>query len=154
MKKRFWRAKVEPTKHEPPLEVRENAPVAQVKERGRMSWMDKMIAEQQEKGAFDQLEGRGKPLNIRLDDPPEAVLNGILKNADARPAWVDLQHEIRNQIAALLKRQPRIADEAMEEAIQEINQKIKRYNVMVPTPLLQKGLVNREHLSDMLSKWS
>lgn len=67
------------------------------------SWVDKLIAEAQERGDFDDLPGHGKPL--RIEDAPFAggleVGFGILKNAGIAPFWVELEKEMRATAARM-----------------------------------------------------
>lgn len=61
-------------------------------------------------GAFDNLPGKGQPLNLEDDPntPPHLRLaNRILKNANVLPDWVQLDVEIRkskDEVAALFRR--------------------------------------------------
>ena len=64
------------------------------------------------------------------------MLTSIMKNANYQPAWVELRKEIAADIKRLLDLQePNAIPEAEVEAI---NQKIMKYNRIVPNPQLQK----------------
>src|SRR5689334_13110225 len=55
-------------------------------------------------GAFDDLPGKGKPL--QLDPSPNAVVRNLLKEADAKPEWVELPIQIDalvDEAAGILK---------------------------------------------------
>src|SRR3954454_4961677 len=56
--------------------------------RDPLSAIDQIIQEARESGQFDDLEGKGKPL--RLDTSPDAVVNGLLKQAGVLPEWAEL----------------------------------------------------------------
>lgn len=59
---------------------------------------ERKIQEALEEGAFDDLPGKGQPLNLKDDPntPPHLRLaNRILKNANVPPDWVQLDLEIR-----------------------------------------------------------
>jgi hypothetical protein len=62
--------------------------------RDPMSAFDKIITEAQQEGKFEELEGKGKPLQI--DTSPDAVVKGILKEANVSitPEWITLAIEI------------------------------------------------------------
>jgi hypothetical protein len=67
-----------------------------------MSWMeavaDRKIKEAQDEGLFDNLPGKGKPLNLDEDSrvPPEQRLaNKLLKEANVLPDWIELDKEVR-----------------------------------------------------------
>jgi DnaJ-like protein len=62
--------------------------------RDPMTTLDQIIAEAQREGKFEDLEGKGKPLVI--DTSPDAVIKGILKEANVllTPEWITLASEI------------------------------------------------------------
>ncbi|MBD2869129.1 DnaJ family domain-containing protein [Paenibacillus arenilitoris] len=112
-------------------------------------WLDEMYKEQQKKGAFDHLPGKGKPLNLDSGD----VFTSILKNANVLPDWLQLQQEIREQIRKLLTSPPDNSDNKWDQEIAEINIKIKKYNTMVPTAILQKRQVARDTIQEQYQQW-
>lgn len=62
--------------------------------------IDEAIAD----GAFDNLPGRGKPLNLNENpnEPPDmAMANKILKNNDVTPAWIGNRKALLKEIEAL-----------------------------------------------------
>jgi len=67
-----------------------------------MSWIeiiaDRKIRDAQEEGAFDNLPGKGKPLNLDFDPrvPPELrATYRLMKEAQILPDWIQLDKEIR-----------------------------------------------------------
>jgi hypothetical protein len=66
--------------------------------RGRLDhWMDELIREAQQRGDFDDLPGKGKPLHLDDRDPlvgMEADVYKVLKNAGFTPEWVELRKQI------------------------------------------------------------
>ncbi|MDX1780689.1 MAG: DUF1992 domain-containing protein [Thalassovita sp.] len=52
------------------------------------------IAEAEAEGAFDNLEGVGKPLP-ECDDPENALLNRLVKEAGGVPEFVSLSRELQ-----------------------------------------------------------
>ena len=74
------------------------------------SWIDQEIREAQERGKFDNLPGRGKPIDLT----PNPFAQGqdlafkILKDAGYAPEWIELDKAIRMKIerarAALVRR--------------------------------------------------
>jgi hypothetical protein len=65
---------------------------------GFIKIVEQRIREAQEKGEFDNLEGRGKPLNFAADQSVAEELRlayKILKNADCLPPEIELKKEIR-----------------------------------------------------------
>ena len=69
------------------------------------SLIDQIVQNAERQGAFDNLPGAGKPLP-HLDDPQNAVLNRMMKEADAKSPVVVL----RNQILALQAQVNAMAD--------------------------------------------
>ncbi len=67
--------------------------------KGFQKIVEERIRVAQQKGQFDNLDGRGKPLppDVIGDTVPEDLRLSyrILKNADCVPAEVELKHEIR-----------------------------------------------------------
>jgi DnaJ-like protein len=82
--------------------------------------MDHQIQEAMNRGAFDNLPGKGKPLDL---DPrsggADAIVAGILKEANVTPEWVQLSRQIdesKQQIAGALEGAPRRASEHRQAA--------------------------------------
>ena len=114
------------------------------------NWMDTMIEQHAKDGGFDNLPGKGKPLNI---DPNSDVFDGILKNAGAVPQWIALQQEIRQDIRRAVLMKESEANVDLDGTIAQINAKIRRFNTQCPTPLLQKRPISAENITERLSDW-
>jgi hypothetical protein len=109
---------------------------------------ERKIAETVERGEFDDLPGKGKPLNFS-DDPLEAphhrLANKILKNAGIAPLEVSLRREL-----AQLKReyaQTKTAEER-QALMREIRLMALRINLMRQMP------VHAEATEAILDDWS
>ncbi|MGE7632646.1 DUF1992 domain-containing protein [Bacillus paramycoides] len=93
-------------------------------------------------GAFNDLPGKGKPLNLDKDLSynPEKQLYRTLKNNHVLPRWIELSKEIDN-----LKEKQKEAKDAEEAAklIQTINKKVSEHNVLCP-PSAQKMRVKTD----------
>ncbi|MFE5321070.1 DnaJ family domain-containing protein [Paenibacillus sp. NPDC056579] len=117
-------------------------------------WMDKVIAEERKKGTLDHLPGLGKPLHLHKENSMEAIVNDVLKTAHFLPPWIQLQHEIRDDIArAITKLQSNDSDHQQDE-LDEINQKISKYNKICPIPHLQKVQLTRDNITIQYEKWT
>jgi hypothetical protein len=69
----------------------------------RESLIDKMIRESMERGEFDDLPGRGQPIDLSenpFEDPELRTVHRLLRNAGFAPAWI----EERKDIAAEFER--------------------------------------------------
>ena len=85
---------------------------------------DERIREAMERGEFDNLEGKGQPLQLEDDShlPPDLrIAHKILKNADCLPPELELRKEIRST-------------EALLEGISDVKEKygcMKKLNFMI-----------------------
>ncbi len=130
--------------------------------------VDKIIRQAMEEGRFDNLPGKGRPLDLGDEDEDEMwAANHILKNADLAPAWIEERREIVALIAQAQGRLMRswrwrtealtcgepyafVADEwqralsRFREAVEEINRRIRTYNLKAPTPLVHLHVLDVE----------
>ncbi|HWI64586.1 MAG TPA: DUF1992 domain-containing protein [Symbiobacteriaceae bacterium] len=98
--------------------------------------MEQVIQEAQQRGDFDDLPGKGKPLNLRDSDPYgglEAEVYRTLKEAGFTPDWVELRKKIISEINWL---RANAASPERPSRIVETNILIDRHNRVVPTPSL------------------
>jgi DnaJ family protein C protein 28 len=71
--------------------------------RGSMTlehWIDQQILEAQERGDFDNLAGKGQPLNLTPDPfaQDRELAFKILKDAGFAPEWIELDKAIRSKL--------------------------------------------------------
>ncbi|SFS93873.1 DUF1992 domain-containing protein [Paenibacillus sp. 453mf] len=103
-----------------------------------------------ERGGMDNLKGQGKPLEIS----DGSVVDSMMKNANYLPKWIELQKEIRAHILATLEIMENNGEKnKVNEEIDTINLKIQKYNLMVPTSILQKGFISPENIKNKYSHW-
>lgn len=100
--------------------------------------MSAIIKKAEKDGHFDNLPGKGKPLNLGTDyfKPPEKQLYKTLKDNHILPRWVELANEIdqlKEDISTLDGKEKR-------KIIKQANKKIKDYNYACP-PSLQKNKI-------------
>jgi len=114
---------------------------------------ERKILEAMERGEFDDLPGKGKPLDLS-DDPmvPDdlRVAYKILKNSGFLPPELELHNEIvrlRDLVRAL-------DDEKLRSArIKELNVKLLRFNVMKKRPVNLEGIPEyRDRVMDKLAR--
>lgn len=107
-----------------------------IRDRRFQDVIDDAIETAMKEGAFDNLPGKGKP--IKLDDNPferdRWLEHHILSNAHFAPEWVELQKEIRAELA-WVRRHPDHPER--QERIEKLNAKIDRFNLLVPSVSLQ-----------------
>jgi DnaJ homolog subfamily C member 28 len=65
------------------------------------SWVDQQIREAQERGAFDNLPGRGQCLDLTPNPyaPDQELAFKILKDAGFAPEWIEQDKAIRSRLA-------------------------------------------------------
>jgi hypothetical protein len=119
------------------------------------SWIERLIREAMEGGAFDRLAGSGEPLQLDDDShvPPDVrMAHKLLRDNDLAPEWITLGKELEAQQAAILKALRRAAHvyrrayrnhdqaEARWQAAlakfrgdaERYNRKVLNYNLKVP----------------------
>ncbi|KEK23415.1 DUF1992 domain-containing protein [Bacillus gaemokensis] len=90
-----------------------------------------IIKRAEKSGAFDDLPGKGKPLNIdkNLSYNPEKQLYKILKDNHVLPRWIELSKEIDHSKEKLKE----ITDpEEATKLIRTINKKVLEHNLICP----------------------
>ena len=115
--------------------------------------IEEKIKEAQERGEFDNLPGKGEPLDLEDESrvPEELRLSHkILKNANCLPPELELRREIR-QMTDLLSGIP--DEEEKYRQIKRINLKITRLNMMGhSSPLLDQDQVYFKKIIDNMDK--
>ncbi|MEC3034366.1 DUF1992 domain-containing protein [Bacillus thuringiensis] len=91
-----------------------------------------LVKQAEQKGAFDNLPGKGKPLNLDKDLSynPEKQLYRTLANNHILPRWIELSKEIED-LKERLKENTNTAEAA--ELIRTINKKVLEHNLLCPT---------------------
>ena len=125
------------------------------------SMAEKMLREAIEAGEFDNLPGRGQPVDLRenpFEDPDLRVVHKLLREAGFAPAWIEERKDIDATFEAArltLTRAWKIyrpggispSDAAWErnvsefrEKVAELNSRIRLYNLKVPAAVFQRRL--------------
>lgn len=92
--------------------------------------VEERIRKAQQEGLFDDLPGKGKPLNLEDDSHVPTHLRvsfKILKNSGVLPPEMQLRREVADLRAILNQAQ---SDKEAEGVIREINEKVLALNVM------------------------
>ncbi|XAR69677.1 hypothetical protein NMG60_11001367 [Bertholletia excelsa] len=134
-----------------------------------MNIVEQRIWHSMEEGQFENLPGKGKPLNLDTNphaDPAEDTLYRILSRNKCAPEWVELNKEIRDNIAewrlalkrALVHREQgnnskwNESSEALKLLLRGINDKVFRYNLIVPFGRQMFGLKWEKELDRLNEK--
>jgi hypothetical protein len=113
-------------------------------------WLDEAVRDFEAKGGMEHVKGKGKPLQLETGDP----INGVLKTANVKPAWLELQHEIRDALRALRDSDGSGTNsDHADRTLEAINAKIARYNALVPHYSMQKSKVDPTTLAQQLPSW-
>ncbi|MFB5551460.1 DnaJ family domain-containing protein [Bacillus cereus] len=101
-----------------------------------------IVKQAEQKGAFDNLPGKGKPLNLDKDLSynPEKQLYRTLANNHVLPRWIELSKEI-DDLKEKLKENTNTAEAA--DLIRTINKKVLEHNLLCP-PSAQKMRVKMD----------
>ncbi|KAJ3689342.1 hypothetical protein LUZ61_018506 [Rhynchospora tenuis] len=105
--------------------------------------VEQRIWHSMEEGHFENLPGKGKPLNLNTNphaDPAEDTLYRILSRNGCAPEWVELNKDIRVLISSWRLALGRAwgsdkwheRKEALMGQMKDINNKVLRYNLIVP----------------------
>jgi DnaJ family protein C protein 28 len=141
---------------------------AKTNEQARQILVERLIQEAMERGEFDNLPGKGKPLKFDENpylEPGQEWAFGLLKRNDFAPEWIERDKEIRKEIAEMRRqlhlawqqRQNNPANESkwqvalsrFEERLTKLNRKIDAFNLVVPVVSLQRS---RLRLADELRR--
>lgn len=153
----------------PPSQHREEDEAA-LRERAWRRLVEERIQEAMAQGAFDNLPGKGKPLDLRENpytSPELRLAYKLLKDANFAPDWIELDRDLRaarEELAAFqerhmewLRHQPLPTDGRAPAAVldwhrrmraqlvrrlDELNRKIDHLNLIVPQLQLQRPRVD------------
>ena len=155
------------TEHQLPVEVKETAarlPGAEA----RQMLVEERIQKAMAEGAFDNLAGQGKPLDLKKNpylDPSVELAFDLLQNNRLAPEWIERDKEIRHE-RDLARRQLFLARQTYEadptqilawqgaqdnftKQLTKINRKIDDFNLIVPILACQR---RRLRLDDELAR--
>lgn len=127
------------------------------------SLTERLIREAQEAGAFDQLPGHGRPLQLEEDhwSGELAVAHHLLRNAGVAPPWIEADKEVRRlraRIARLLERaahapataRARLARE-LEDLAAAHDEVVAQLEGLAPSPRQQRRRLDRARLRRRLA---
>ena len=136
------------------------------------------IQKAMEEGKFDNLPGKGKPLNLEenpLEDPEWRAAFRALRNGGFSLPWIEDLREIQESWEAarrslantwawrqnalaqgekvpLVEKEWGRAAAAFREKVQELNKNIRKYNLGVPADVFQKTTINAEREIERITK--
>jgi len=101
---------------------------------------ERKIREAMEEGAFDHLEGKGKPLDLSenpFEDPSDRLANRLLKNNGFAPEWIEEAKEIEAE-SRRLRAQGTGSPEDFRDRVAALNRRIFSFNLKAPARSLHK----------------
>ena len=101
---------------------------------------ERKIREAMEEGAFDHLEGAGKPLDLSenpFEDPSDRLANRLLKNNGFAPDWIEEAKEIAAE-SRRLRALGEIPTDDLRSRVDSLNRRILAYNLKAPASSLHK----------------
>ena len=127
------------------------------------SVVDRLIRESMERGEFDDLTGKGEPVDLSenpFEDPDVRTAHRLLRNAGFAPAWVedrkDIEARLRDARMTLLRARELYRDEIpagarwqravgeFREIVAELNQRIRMYNLKAPGTVFHRKVFDTE----------
>src|SRR5262249_29680635 len=136
--------------------------------------VEKKIREAIEEGEFDDLEGKGHPIDLREDpfeDPELRTVHRLLRNAGFAPAFIEERKAIDAEVGQALKLLQRgwelfgrvRGDNDAEwqrtkrdfiERINELNDRIRHYNLKAPSVAFHRVVVDAQKLIEQTQRAS
>jgi DnaJ family protein C protein 28 len=131
------------------------------------SLVERKIREAMEQGEFDDLPGKGQPVDLSenpFEDPELRMAHRFLRNAGFAPAWIEERKDIDAELESartLLARATRIyrqttpvSDSArtawqrrlgeFRDKVAELNRRIQAHNLQVPAAVFQRRQIDSE----------
>lgn len=124
-----------------------------------MRWVEERIGEAIERGEFENLRGKGKPIQWEENPftPPEQQLAfHLLRSQGFTLPWIETRRELQAEIAQLRQEIARLRQPSarpfglerqkaqLEQRIAELNQRIRRYNIEAPLARFQLPILDCE----------
>ena len=101
---------------------------------------ERKIREAMEEGAFDHLEGAGKPLDLKenpFEDPSDRMAHRLLKNNGFAPQWIEEAKEIEAE-SRRLHCEGKISTDEYRARVVALNRRILSFNLKAPTTSVHK----------------
>src|SRR5579872_7433477 len=106
---------------------------------------ERKIREALEEGAFDNLEGAGRPLDLSqnpFEDPSDRMAHRLLKNNGFAPAWIEEAKEIEVEERRLRAHLEPSGDD-YQTRVAALNRRIFAFNLKAPATSVHKQRFRR-----------
>lgn len=129
--------------------------------------IDRLIRESMDRGEFDNLPGSGQPIDLTenpYEEPELRPVHRLLRNAGFAPAWIeerkDIDAEFQRACAILCRakalycanrdeppnREWQRAMREFRECVDELNQRIRIYNLKAPATAFHRKVIDADEL--------
>ena len=137
------------------------------------SMTEKALREAIEAGEFDDLPGKGQPIDLSenpFEDPDLRTVHRLLRNAGFAPAWIEERKDIEAQLQqarvklarawSLFGKQTTSSDTdqwnrniaEFRELATELNQRIKIYNLRAPATGFHRHVIDAEKVISQIKE--
>ena len=130
------------------------------------SLAEKMLREAIENGEFDDLPGKGQPLDLKenpFEDPDLRVVHRLLRNAGFAPAWIEERKALEGEFElartklsrawALFGKGESASEPEWErsvrefrEKVAELNQRTRIYNLKAPAAVFHRMHIDADRV--------
>ena len=137
------------------------------------SMAEKRLREAIEKGEFDDLPGKGEPIDLRenpFEDPDLRTVHRLLRNAGFAPAWIEERKDIDAELAAAQTKLTRAwalfgpggkapseaewerSVKEFRELVLELQQRIRIYNLKAPAAVFHRKHIDVEKILESVKR--
>ena len=137
------------------------------------SLAEKRLGEAIENGEFDDLPGKGEPIDLRenpFEDPDLRTVHRLLRNAGFAPAWIEERKDIDAELAAAQTKLTRAwalfgpggkapseaewerSVKEFREQVMELQQRIRIYNLKAPAVVFQRKHLDVEQILESIKR--
>ena len=137
------------------------------------SLTEKKLREAIENGEFDNLPGKGKPVDLKenpFEDPDLRMVHRLLRNAGFAPAWIEERKDIDLELETALtwlRRGWQLFSESGEspapgelercqrefrDVIAELNDRLKMYNLKAPAAVFHRKHLDADRIIEQICK--
>ncbi|SRR5258705_4125015 len=137
------------------------------------SLAEKRLREAIENGEFDDLPGKGEPIDLRenpFEDPDLRTVHRLLRNAGFAPAWIEERKDIDAELAAAQTKLTRAwalfgsggkapsevewerSVKEFREQVLELQQRIRIYNLKAPAAVFHRKHIDVEKIVESIKR--
>ena len=137
------------------------------------SLAEKRLREAIENGEFDDLPGKGEPIDLRenpFEDPDLRTVHRLLRNAGFAPSWIEERKDIDAELAAAQTnltrawalfgpggKAPSEAEwersvKEFREQVLELQQRIRIYNLKAPAAVFHRKHIDVEKIVESIKR--